>query len=268
MGKSVTVVRASRFIKRLLLKRGIVLRKPSPEFDSNAILRRIWPMTINDELVRVGTKDGDGGYLLPRSSLTPDRVFSPGVDNNASFEQFFLEQGIPCSLADASVSEPPIQHKLISFRKTWLSHYGSDTSVTLEDWVRAESQSNEDLCLQMDIEGAEYEVLLAAPQDILKRFSTIIVELHHLTDASTRMGGILLELFLDKLLSTHTVVHLHPNNCCPGLVQNGEIWPEVLEMTLVRSDNPILAGNMAELPNPLDVDNSRQKSIVLSSPEE
>jgi hypothetical protein len=50
----------------------------------------------------------------------------------------------------------------------------------LETWVKsqAEYQLEHDFLLQMDIEGGEYLTLLATPQEVLRRFRIIVLEIH------------------------------------------------------------------------------------------
>lgn len=50
-------------------------------------------------------------------------------------------------------------------------------TITLEEVVGMFPEK-EDIFLKMDIEGAEYDVLLSAPGHILKRFDTIALEMH------------------------------------------------------------------------------------------
>lgn len=104
-------------VSRKFLNRGIVLQRSSPNFDVELELEKIWPKSLRCDLVRVGSQESDGGYLLPSTLLEPDRVFSPGVSNNMTFEYYFLDKGIPCVLADGSIDEPPIKHPLVQFDK-------------------------------------------------------------------------------------------------------------------------------------------------------
>ena len=53
--------------------------------------------------------------------------------------------------------------------------------MTMESWVNESiGDASGDLLLQMDIEGYEYETLLAMPDSLLRRFRIIVVEFHSL----------------------------------------------------------------------------------------
>lgn len=51
-------------------------------------------------------------------------------------------------------------------------------AYSLEEILCFSRFSGNDLTLKMDIEGSEYDVLLSSPSHVLKRFSTIIMEVH------------------------------------------------------------------------------------------
>lgn len=228
------------------------------------LLEKIWPVEIEDDLKRIGSSEGDGGYLVPQSNLSPDRVFSPGVASNSDFENYFLERQIPCHLLDGSISSPPVHHKMMTFEKKWLASTSSSNSWSLDDWVSNHAKPKESLLLQMDIEGAEFDVLLSASRSTLDRFTVIVVELHELSMVTNRHGLKLLNLLLEKLLLSHRVVHAHPNNCCPGVEFRGFAWPEVIELTLVhKNQTGLFTERPAQLPHALDKPNTPGPEIIL-----
>lgn len=252
---------------RKFLERGIVLQRSSPDFDAELELEKIWPKSLRCDLVRVGSQESDGGYLLPSALLEPDRVFSPGVSNNMTFEQYFLDKGIPCVLADGSIEEPPIKHPLVQFDKLWVKGESKSSALSLDEWVNRYSAEGENLILQMDIEGDEYSVILAASKSTLCKFTVIVMELHDLSSVASRFGQIAFHAFLNKIRDTHEVVHAHPNNCCPGLqTKNGLTWPDVMELTLVRKDLGIASEYWAELPHALDRNNTTSNTFELTMP--
>src|SRR3954463_7181162 len=67
-----------------------------------ALLEAARPWQTEHPLIRVGGA-GDGGYLLPDDLDGIAACFSPGVSNQATFEEDLLARGIPCFQADASV---------------------------------------------------------------------------------------------------------------------------------------------------------------------
>ena len=108
----------------------------------------------------------------------------------------------------------------------------------------------------MDIEGAEYRNILATSQETLARFRVIVLEVHGL--GKMLDAPILREViapFFQKLASSFTTVHAHPNNCCGEFtIPDTDIRiPNVLELTFVRNDHFVSAPGPAALPHPLDV---------------
>lgn len=251
-------------IQDLLLTRGLFVSKKQATASTKELISTIWPTKIDKPLIRIGsTTHADGGYLVPDDLSGIQRVFSPGVADTMDFEKHFLDLGIPCEMLDGSVEGAPEPHELASFQKLWLAAVTAQDSISLDDWVSQASKPKEDLVLQMDIEGAEYEALLAASSQTLNRFRIIVLELHDLRSVMSRMGLALFRSTLLHLRKTHEVVHAHPNNCCRGVVVGDLEWPDVLEITLLRKDRVSENLGRAELPHPLDRDNTPNRPIIL-----
>lgn len=227
------------------------------------------PKAFPGSLERYGGSK-DGAYLLPEDLL--DRVvacFSPGVRNSKLFEDDLADRrGVRSYLLDAS-SDPdefstPLIEDLQTFDKKWLSASSSDQAFTLSEWVeRYEPNSQGELMLQMDIEGAEWEILERTPLKTLRQFMIITVELHKLDTifGDSKLFQQSAAVALSKLKGNFTVIHAHPNNCCgtsPKLHGSRMRIPRTLELTLVRTD--VLEGLPSvsvhakpQLPHPLDI---------------
>ena len=252
-----------------LVVRGLYIAKTQNRASISDLLKLIWPIETNLKLVRIGSKfKADGGYLVPDDLEGIQRLFSPGVSDNVDFESEFIRRGIPCELVDGSIDEPPTKDSLVTFKKLWLSSRTTDNSISLDDWVDSQSTPEEELLLQMDIEGSEYESILSASENTLSRFRIIVIELHDLRSVFSRQGLNLFELSIRKLRSTHVIVHAHPNNCNPPIIESGLFWPDVLELTFLRKDRFAGLGLLAKLPHPLDRDNTSNKHFSLIHPQE
>jgi hypothetical protein len=250
-----------------LVVRGLYIAKTQNRAFVSDLLKLIWPIETNLKLVRIGSKfKADGGYLVPDDLEGIQRLFSPGVSDNVDFESEFIKRGIPCELVDGSIDEPPTKDSLVTFKKLWLSSRTTDNSISLDDWVDSQSTPEEELLLQMDIEGSEYESILSASENTLSRFRIIVIELHDLRAVFSRRGLTLFELSMKKLLNTHVVVHAHPNNCNPPIEIDGLLWPDVLELTLIRRDRVTTIGAPARLPHHLDQDNTPNRHFALAMP--
>jgi hypothetical protein len=215
------------------------------------LIERLHPVTTDKELIRIG-EEGDGGYLVPDDLDGVVACFSPGVGTVASFEAALVARGICCCLADASVAGPPIPDTLIHFDKKFLGVVNDETTITLDAWVKSCAPLDGDLILQMDIEGAEWQVFLNVSDEILRRFRIIVVELHSLEQLIDKVGFNLMFAVLDRLLRQFHVVHTHPNNVVPALNPRGLPVPRFLEVTFLRRDRAQPTGYAKRFPHPLD----------------
>lgn len=247
---------------------GLHVQKSSKKDLVVELIQLLRPRTVNCELVRIGQKDGDGGYLLPNDLGEISGVFSPGVADNSSFEEFFANLGIPCFLLDGSVDTSPTSHPNFNFRKEWLLGVTEGSfSITLSDWI---DESMPDFpgnaILQMDIEGAEYGVLEATPVERLDQFRIIVIELHGMGNLRHEFGRTTIGNVIKKLTMNHDVVHAHPNNCCGTFKFHGIKFPEIIEVTLLHKSRKLTLNNWAEIPNTLDAPNLPGKEIRIVWP--
>ena len=165
---------------------------------------------------------------------------------------------------------PPLNNQ--TFEKKWLSPVSyCNEELTLENWINSCSGKDEnELLLQIDIEGSEYSCILATPISQLYRFRIVVMELHGLQriENDDYRDSILLPFF-KKLDKVFTCIHIHPNNC------SGAIWvsgtsvelPMTLEITLLRKDR--FKGKelfSPQLPHPLDITNLPNRDPLQLSP--
>jgi len=206
-------------------------------------------------LIRVGSAE-DGGYLVPDDLDGITAAVSPGVNQEITFDLDMAARGIDVYMADASVNGPPQNHPAFHFYKKFLDVVNDETNVRLAEFcANIPADRRKDMILQMDIEGAEWRVLLDAPPELLERFRIMVIEFHGLQDMFGRGCFPLIEAVFRKLLATHAVVHNHPNNCTGCANFHGIEVPLVTEMTFYRKDRGFSEVTSRTYPHPLDVDN-------------
>ncbi len=222
------------------------------------LIRSLHPVITDKDLIRFGPK-GDGGYLIPDDLDGISACFSPGVCMTAGFEVDCAEKGIRVHMADASVDHPPSNHKLFEFKKKYLGGSNEGVYMTLRSWIdECERPDDGDYIIQMDIEGAEYDVLNAVDHEILKRFRIIVIEMHSLEDFCRQKRKV-----VKKLLKNHMCIHIHPNNCSsPVRTPVGDI-PPVMEFTFLRKDRIQSKRFAVEFPHQLDCDNTTKPPVAL-----
>lgn len=220
------------------------------------------PMDAGPPLVRIGG-DGDGGYLVPDDLEGITACFSPGVSRIATFEADLERRGIVPYLADHSVPGPPAGCDHMNFERKFLGTYESDVFTTLAAWVARHPQAAAgDLFLQMDIEGAEYDVIANVDPALLARFRIVVVEYHDLQCLAQPFCHARMAAAFRKLDQTFVPVHLHPNNYAGVATIAGLRMPRMMEVTYLRRDRCRRLVPRRDFPHPLDRDNVPGRSPI------
>ncbi|MEI8699540.1 FkbM family methyltransferase [Mesorhizobium sp. ISC15] len=226
------------------------------------LIRSLRPISTVAPLIRLGPK-GDGGYLVPDDLDGISACVSPGVSTEVGFDNAMADRGIDVYMADASVDGPPVNNSKFHFIKKYLGVVDDEVNIRLDQI--GSLISDDDLILQMDIEGAEWRVLLDTSSQMLNRFRIMIIEFHDLKQMFSHFSFDLMEATFHKILQTHSVVHLHPNNILKPYLFNGVLIPSIMEVTFYRNDREFLREVQPIYPNSLDCDNVQTKpSIELS----
>jgi len=225
--------------------------------DLKALVNAMRVTPIGQELIRIGS-DRDGGYLLPDDLEGIEHCFSPGVANCSDFEKALADRGMQVFMADRSIERPPEEDPRFRFIRKYIASTNApgEGLVTLDEWYRCEvgtcSEHRPDALLQMDIEGCEYEVLHSLSDTLLNRFRIVIVEFHKLSQLVDRFSFGWMAPALRKLLRTHAVVHIHPNNNRHILAFHGIQIPSTMEITFLRRDRIRPSNKKLSFPHPLD----------------
>lgn len=235
----------------------------TPRSSVQDLLKALRPLEPGIELVRLGP-DGDGGYLVPDDLEGIRYAFSPGVSTESGFEAELADRGMQVFLADYSVAGPAVRHPRFAFDKRFVGCLTDERYITLDDWHAAKLGSDDsELLLQMDIEGAEYETLLAASPRLLAKFRIMVIEFHWLPQLWNEPFFAVAARAFSKLLATHAVVHIHPNNCCGSVKSAGLEIPRIAEFTLLRRDRLHGTRFRTTFPHPLDRPNVRKPPLDL-----
>lgn len=234
--------------------------------------------SIPNHLIRVGPTR-NRGYVIA-DGLDYDLFISCGVTNDLGFEDAFLTiHNINCIAFDGKINQFPNHRKNIEWIQKNVGHSTSETTTNLKEYI----QNNEKIFLKMDIEGSEFNWLDSMSETELQKFSQIIIDVHWPFDVY-RMN------MLNKLNSTHYIIHIHGNNECArdtppylpsGRTHDGTVTinnnlltqinlPEILEITYINKnicDNTLVELKQLQFPTALDYPNNPYASdIVFSIP--
>jgi len=220
------------------------------------------------EKIRIGS-NMDGGYIIV-DNLDYDCIISCGIANDINFEKVFCLKypDIKCIAYDGTIDILPEENKNIDFVKKNISYFNSNTTTNLFDIFN----KYDNIFLKMDIETYEYRWLQVLSLEQLNKIKQLVIEFHF---PFTEPGFTHLDAplpidqkldVLNKLSKTHTLVHLHPNNCCSTTIYNNVVVPNVFECTYIRKDIQKAGIMNSELiPTILDRPNIPGQDINLTS---
>ncbi len=181
------------------------------------ILAELQAMTLkNCTLKRFGSAN-DGGYLMCENLIEPlDGAYSYGVGTNDDWGcEVSRRYGVSVHQYDCfDPARPTCSGGTFVFHNECVSartgDRGSRFFDTLENQVKKNADIGRRLVMKMDIEGAEWDSLLTAPDELLASFSQIAMEMHGFDDPK------IVEV-LRKLKRNFYLVNLHFNNwsCTP-----------------------------------------------------
>ena len=180
----------------------------------------------------------DGGYVFCDLQKQYSKLISFGVGDNVDFEDSISDLVSSIDLYDPTVDELPHFIDNAIFHKVGLGPDLRNGYTTLYDATK-NSFPDDQLLLKMDIEGGEWDSIIATDTQLLKSFSQIFLELHDLhkvydPDVLTKYIHA-----LEKLRQNHYLVNMHANNWSAYSVVQGVPLPDTIEITLLRKkDHP------------------------------
>ncbi len=258
---------------RLVHSLGVDVVNRTNYAEISALIHALHPRDSGIDLIRLGP-NGDGGYLIPDDLSGIEYGFSPGVSTESGFEVDLVRRGLKVYLADYSVDSAASDNSNLFFDKKFIGSLSNREFMTLDEWKNKKIPDyNGDLILQMDIEGAEFEAIMSVSSNLLSQFRIMVIEFHFLQELFNRPYFDLSSRVFRKILQSHSVVHIHPNNCC-GSVRVPNQWthggrtecleiPRVLEFTFYRNDRIKKESYCRVFPHSLDRDNTSKPSLAL-----
>jgi hypothetical protein len=250
-------------IKQLAINYGIYFSRVTSLEKLNNFFQLIKPIKSEIELIRLGG-DADSGYLIPNDLEGVKTCFSPGVSLEAFFENDLSKLGIKSYMADYSVDSSPLNNDKFDFIKKFIGFENTPNYISLEDWINIKEKSDNEMILQMDIEGGEYNVLIDSPREILSKFRIILIEFHKFDLLLNSNSFDLIASGIYKLLRDFHIVHIHPNNCSKTIKYKEFEIPPVIEFTFIRKDRVKNYSNEVKFPHKLDRKNVyNNKEIIL-----
>lgn len=252
-----------KFILRFFSFFNVDLSKSTNKKELLSLIKSLHPVKSQIELIRLGP-NSDGGYLLPNDLEGIKYLFSPGVDTVSEFEKQCLNLGMKVYMADKSVNKPNLDDKYdYNFKKKFIGITNDKDHITMDEWINEAPDTCSDLLLQMDVEGAEYEILINMNDSLIKRFRIMVIEFHSLQKLYSSYFFPFAEHVFNKILKTHSCVHIHPNNGIGIDSRKGIDIPRTCEFTFLRNDRIKTRSFETSFPHILDKKNVKNKEEII-----
>lgn len=207
--------------------------------------------------VRVG-RPFDGGYIMIDAFDNVEAAYSLGINDDVSWDRDMALREIDIFQYDHTIDELPEQNPRFHWKKLGIAASSFENMRSITDLIKTNGHTGStDLILKCDIECAEWEVLRDLPQNILSKFSQIVLELHEIC----RLGDPWNEtarLAVTNLTHSHNVVHIHGNNYGGVGLVGGISLPHVVELTLLRKDMGTFVPSEQVFPTPMDMPCNRE----------
>ena len=117
--------------------------------------------------------------------------------------------------------------------------------------------------LQIDCEGYEFEIIKSLENKILSRAEVIVIECHFNSLLKISEGLIIINSFLRKILISHQIIHIHPNNAQDNLIIKGISVPRYCEIAFVKKNKYKKKDSMIMIPHSLDIPNHKRRDVRL-----
>ena len=251
-------------IMRYCMKRHDIISYPEDYYPSfERILRILRPFDVKDQRkVRVGG-NSDGGYVMidPKKS-NGGTAISLGVSANSPWDLEMAVRGYNVYEFDGTIQHCPYNHKNIHFYKYNVtgSQNPPDGFINF-DYIFNELslKDKENIILQIDIEGYEWELFDSISNDVLKKFKQIIVEFHGLHNIQKH--NYFMKIFR-KLGENHKVIHFHYNNNSDVIKFKNVLISGLLEITYLRNDDNEFIESETVYPSELDFRNVQESDDI------
>ena len=197
---------------------------------------KIYKMT-DYSLIRLGSQDCDGGYIMADSFAEHGIAYSFGISNDVSWDSAIADCGYKIFMYDNTIDKLPYEREEFLFFKEGISGMDKidEPLKTLSYYIDKNGHSHEkNMILKMDVEGAEWSFLETVDYDILNQFNQIIIEFHGFIQSENSDKKI---KALEKLNKTHNLIHLHGNNTSYTVKIGNTVFPNVMEATYVNKNS-------------------------------
>ena len=210
---------------------------------------------LDDELVRLGNPNGDGGYIVSKSGvMNSDVLYSYGIANEVSFELDWCKMsGKPAHLYDHTIDFNCELMPGMTYHKEGISGKPENNTDNAIAHIIKNGDQDKRIYIKCDVEGCEYDWLMNTTIEQLKNVHAITIEFHNSTQP-------VFKEVVTKLQEAYTIVWAHANYY--GGTSNGT--PNVIELTFLRTEGHKFGALIDKIPGPLDKPNGGNHDITVT----
>lgn len=220
------------------------------------------------EFARYG-EDNDGGYLVCRNLLTQVRAgYSYGISGYDGWGcQISTELKVPVHQYDCFDTRQPFcpGGQMIFHPECVGTARETDAGGRVFDSIQNQIVTNGDadkhVIVKMDVEGAEWDTLLKAPDSVFQNIDQLILEFHGVDKNIERSRQV-----VGRLKGFFHIAHLHINNySCQTALQPFGGWAYEVTFVSKRLTEADPTAHV-RLPNPLDAPNNPRAADCQAPP--
>ena len=215
---------------------------------------------VGKNLVRVG-RANDGGYIMV-DDFKSNVAYSFGISDDVSWDWDMALRGYEIFMYDPTIDGLPQENARFHFFKEGIAgfEFRDKNLNTLEHFIKRNGHEDKDnMILKMDVEGAEWSFLATVSSETLSKFDQMVFEFHDIIAPKDQSVMNATLACINKINRTHSLVHLHANNCGSLMILDDKILvPNILELTYVKTSNyELVDDENIYLPIPIDAPNNK-----------
>jgi hypothetical protein len=199
-------------------------------------LSLLTPFDIDKFKVRIGPPS-DGGYVFV-DDISPDQaIISYGISTEYRFDAEMAERGHDVWMFDHTIEGVNVTNPRMHFYKEGVAGVSrpDDRLYSIEDHLNKYGVQGDRMILKMDVEGAEWDAILATSDSVLARFEQIVIEIHGLALLDDEVFRSKFVKTLRRINRLFTLHHVHGNNCDGIRFAGGFPVSNLLELSYVKT---------------------------------
>ena len=190
-------------------------------------------------------------------------AYSFGIEDDVSWDWEMANRGYEIFMYDPTIDSLPHNREQFHFFKEGILgiEIKEKSLHTLEHFIKKNGHEDKDnMILKMDVEGAEWSFLSTVSSETLSKFDQILFEFHDMIQPKNQSAMNATLACISKINRTHSLVHLHGNNCGTILTLDDKVlFPDSLELTYVKTSNyELVDDENIFLPISIDRPNNKQ----------